>query len=533
MAKSQIDLIERNSGAQAPLSDGYRAARRFGFADVLREHRRSRPNDLAAVDGALRLTWRDLDARVNRLTAALVKHGLVCGDRILWLGQNSVKLFEVMLAAARSGAFVVPANWRMSVAETRAVVDDLDPRIVFWQHAEIGDNHRAVQVQESRGRFWCQHDGTDADCFDALLSEGLDEDRDLDIDPELPMLGIYTAAFEGRAGAALLSHTALMLQGLVCAQGQGIVPNSRYLVSGPMFHVGVLMGAIGAFMRGAVQVFAPRIDAEDMMRTIAAERVTHAYIPQPTALAIQHLAAGSSHDLSSLFADGDPAHWRSTLVMPPDAPAAAMPGGYGQTELAGYLTQPWFGGEGAGRPHPLAQVMIVDDDGNELPPGETGEIVVRGPMVMCGYYNRPDQNARRSLNGWHRTLDLGRRNGDGSLSFVGPKTRMIKSGSENIYPIEIERCLVGHDGVAAACVIGVPDAEWDQNVKAIIVRRAGSLVDAADLTAHCRAHIASYKKPRFYEFVDALPLLDSGEPDRDRADALYGGGGYPSRGNAS
>lgn len=525
-----IAITQRASGAPAPQPLVYNVVRHHGFADVLREHRRSRPDELAAIDGELHLTWRELDVRVNRLRTALAGHGVVAGDRLLWFGQNSVKLFELILAAAKIGAIAVPANWRLSPAEGRAIVDDLDPRIVFWQQSEIGEAQRAIRDGADRGRIWCQHDGEDGDCFDALLAAGADEDMDADHDPGVPLLGIYTAAFDGRAGAALLSHNALILQALLSAQGQAIDERSRYLVSGPMFHIGVLMGAFGAYLRGAVQIFVPRIEADAIMRTIDQHRVTHAFLPPPIAKQMIERASETPYDLSSLFENGDPANWRTTIVMPPHAPAALHPGGYGQTEVSGYLSQLWLGGSGAGRPNPLTQVRIVDASGNDVDPGQTGEIVVRGPMVMSGYYDRPALNASRSIGGWHHTHDLGRRNPDGSIVFVGPKSRMIKSGVENIYPAEVENCLAGHTAVAGVCVIGVPDPVWAQNVKAIVVLQDGASVTEEELAAYCRLHLASYKKPKLWVFAADIPRTPAGMIDREAADRLHGGGGYPSRG---
>jgi len=171
-------------------------------------------------------------------------------------------------------------------------------------------------------------------------------------------------------------------------------------------------------------------------------------------------------------------------------------------------------------------LRILDDAGNELPPGEVGEIAVRGPTVMNGYWRRPELNRERQGGGWHRTSDLGKRELDGSLTFIGPKTHMIKSGAENIYPAEVEACLKTHPAVADCAVIGVPDDTWVQSVKAIVQLEDGAAVSADELIEHCRAHIASYKKPRFVEFADCLPRA-GGSIDYNALDAAYGGGGYP------
>jgi long-chain acyl-CoA synthetase len=191
------------------------------------------------------------------------------------------------------------------------------------------------------------------------------------------------------------------------------------------------------------------------------------------------------------------------------------------------------GGLGAhGRPSPLVDVRVVDGDDREVPTGETGEIVVRGSTVMNGYWNRPGLNAQRARNGWHHTNDLGRYEADGTFTFVGPKTRMLKSGAENIYPAEVENCVKSHPAVADCAVIGVPDHTWVQSVKAIVVREPGARVTAEEIVEHCRARIASYKKPRSVEFVDALPRRGFAV-DYDELDRRFGGGGYPGGGTRS
>jgi long-chain acyl-CoA synthetase len=268
---------------------------------------------------------------------------------------------------------------------------------------------------------------------------------------------------------------------------------------------------------------------EEICEMIQRERCTGAYIVGPTVDQIAELNRDGRYDLSSLR--GMRLHNRDFERMTSEglSPWNKHPGGYGQTETHGMVTYNCFGigSQGvSGRSSPLAQLRILDDEGRELPPGEIGEICVRGWTVMNGYFERGDENARRQRGGWHRTNDLGRREADGSVSFVGPKTRMIKSAAENIYPAEVERCLLAHPAVRECAVIGVPDPKWVQSVKAIVVLSPGASATADELIEHCRAHIASYKKPRSVEFADAIPRTGNA-PDYDALDARYGGGGYP------
>lgn len=513
-----------------PELDPYLSVHRYGLGDLLHEQARSRRDMIAVIDGAHSFTFLQLHERVNRLASVLMQRGVTKGDRILWLGQNSFRVLEVLLAAARVGAILCPANWRASALEVSRTLGDLDPKVVFWQDAQIGDVNRQTRGDWSHDRHWIQHDSDEADGYEALVAAGLPADHYEAVEVSTPLLAIYTAAFSGEPNAALLSHESLMLTAMLSQQGQKIDEDSGYLVSGPMFHLGVLMGTLATFLAGGRCAFVARVDADQLLDMIEASRLTHAYIPQPTVLQMRDALKVKYRDVSSLFATPDMADWKMPMVMPATAPLVQKMGGYGQTEIGGLSVMVWLGGSGAGRTSPFLQIKIADDDGNELPDGEVGEIMARGPLVMCGYWRRAEENARRVVGGWHRTNDLGRRLPDGSIAFTGPKTAMIKSALENIYPAEIEACLRQHEGVADVCVIGVPDPVWTQNVKAIIIRKPGTDFPEQSFIDFCKDRLASYKKPKLVVFDSSLPRTPVGFVDRAAVDALHGGGNYPKVG---
>jgi acyl-CoA synthetase (AMP-forming)/AMP-acid ligase II len=498
--------------------------------DIVREHRRSYPGRLAVVDAGIRLTWPEFDDRVNQLADALTAGGFEQGDRILWLGQNSFRVLEALTAAAKLGGVFCPGNWRQSAQELAFVVEDVDPKLVIWQQEEIGEAVLAAREQASTDALWVRHDGAESG-YEALLEGRPTTDPGLAIDPGSPVLMLYTAAFSGRPNGALLSHTALLVQDLVMGMMQEITNEYVYLNSGPLFHVATLMTTLATFHFGGVNVFTPRSDAEEICRIIDAERCTGAFVVGPTISEMIEINKDRRYDLKTLRTFGGGPEWND-MVTVDTSPWARRPAGFGQTEVMGMLTLNSWGGDAdgnSGRPTPMVQVRIVDPDGNEVPLGETGEITARGPTVMNGYHNRPELNETRLAGGWHHTNDLGRRELDGSISFVGPKTRLIKSAAENIYPAEVEGCIQKHPAVREAAIIGVPDPKWDQSVKAIVALRDGRDTTAEDIIEHCRASIASYKKPRSVEFVESLPR-DGWFVDYDALDEQFGGGGYPGSG---
>jgi acyl-CoA synthetase (AMP-forming)/AMP-acid ligase II len=508
------------------------------FADVLREQRRSRPGQVAAVDADfghdVRLTYPELDDRTNRLANAFSAVGVRPGDRILWLGQNSFRVLESLAAAAKLGAMFCPANWRQSADELAFVLDDVDPAVVLWQDEEIGATVRAARELAGSSARWIRHDADGDDSYEAFLAGASSTDPCVEVDPSSALLLMYTAAFSGRPNGAMLSHTALITQGLLMGRLADVDADYVYLNCGPLFHIATFMTTLATYVAGGTNVFTRRVDAEELCRLIESERCTGAFVVGPTIKQILEANRDRRYDLKSLRAFRGKPEWNAMITVDTSA-WARHPGGYGQTEVMGMLTFNTLADSPIGThglPSAVAQVRVVDPDDHEVPVGETGEIVARGPTVMNGYWNRPEENARRRRSGWHHTNDLGRREPDGTITFIGPATRMIKSAAENIYPAEVEGCIVRHPAVAECAIIGVPDSQWTQSVKAIVVLRDEASATADELIEHCRAHIASYKKPRTVEFVEKLPRVGFAV-DYAALDEQFGGGGYPGGRNRS
>lgn len=501
------------------------------LGDVLREHRRTYPGRTALVCGDFRATYPEMDERVNRLANALAAAGFGAGDRILWLGQNCHRVLECLLAAAKLGGSFCPANWRQSAEELGWLVDDVDPRFVVWQETEIGDRLREVREQAGGDAVWVRHDAgaSTEGSYEALLASGSPDDPGVDVDAGAPVLLMYTAAFTGKPNGAQLSHLAVVVQDLMMAMLQEIGSDYVYLNCGPLFHVATFMTTMATFHFGGTNVFTPRVEAEELCRIVDAERCTGAFVMGPTIDEVIEVNRDHRYDLSSLRTFGGKPEWNEMITVD-TSPWARKPAGYGQTECMGMLTFNALGGDAAGsagRPSPVVQVRIVDPDGDEVPPGETGEIVARGLTIQNGYLNRPEANAERLRGDWWHTNDLGRREADGSISFVAPKTRLIKSAAENIYPAEVEQALNQHPAVKESAVIGVPDPVWHQSVKAVVVLQKDEVATEHELVEFVRSKIASYKKPRTVEFVDALPR-DGWVVDYDALDERFGGGNYPT-----
>jgi len=513
----------------------------IGFGDVLREHRRSYAASTALVDGEIRLSWQDLDDRTNRLAQSLRARGVGPGDRVLWMGQNSFRIYELLGACAKIGAMVCPGYWRWAAPELVFAVQDLAPRVVFWQEQEIGETVQKALAElgeDGSGAAWIQHDDPGPDGYEAFVAAGDPLDPHLDVDPDTALLVIYTAAISGRPGGSMLSHRNLMAMGLTAAWLGEIDSSTCFLNAGPMFHIGnYQFWGIPALLMGGTNVIVRRVVAAELLPLLAAERCTHAYLMPQTISELVELNRSVGADLSNLRASIAAPLWQGTVAT--DTSRFTRNGGgegrgYGQTEVGGFILTGAFGGSGqgnAGRPGPLVSVRLLDSAGRDVPDGEAGEICVRGDLVHLGYWNRPQINEARFRFGWWHTTDLGRREPDGTITFLGTTTRMIKSAAENIFPAEVENCLESHPAVKEAAVIGIPNPQWAQDVKAVVVLRDSHTVTAAELIDHCRQRIASYKKPKTVEFVDALPKIGGYQKDYAALDQRYGGGGYPGEQN--
>jgi acyl-CoA synthetase (AMP-forming)/AMP-acid ligase II len=502
------------------------------LGDVLREHRRSRPQRIATVCGEYRATYPELDQRTNQLANALGRAGVAEGDLVLWLGQNCHRLLECLLGCAKVGAVFVPANWRQSVAELVSLLGDVQPKVVIWQDEEIGGITAAARGRWAGHALWLQHDAEPAAAgsYEAFLGAAPDMDPAPYVDPALPVIQLYTGALGETPSGAQLSHDAVLAQALMVSMLQRITEDTVYLNSGPMFHMATLMTTCAAFAMGGNNVMTRRVDAAELCRVIEAERCTYGFVPGPTAVQMTEVNQHRRYDLSSFRSGGGSPQWNEMITVD-DSPWGLDPGGYGQPEVAGMLTFNALGISSAGssgRPSPWVQVRIVSPDGDDVPDGQTGEIVARGRIVTSGYHDRADLNAERTRGGWWHTRDLGRREPDGSITFVARLTRLMQSGDGYVYPTEVEAWLNALPGVKESAVIVRTDPAGTPRLLAVVVRdrSAGGSATADELVAYCRARLAPPQVPSAVEFVDQLPRRGRAI-DYDTLDLQFGGGGQP------
>ena len=494
----------------------------FTLADAARENGLFLAVSEAVVCGADRLTYGEVDTRSSLLAAALSEAGVAPGDCVVWIGHNCHRFLELLFACAKLGAVAVPLNWRWTAAEIRANLAGLAVAAVLASGSPEFESAARAAVAAT-GKPVIYHDTDD---YEERLAAQRGEPRaTADSTDDDAVLGIFTAAFSGRPRVARITHRAIVTQSLVLAAFGIVNPGQEvYLCSGPMFHIGALLQALATFHLGGRVVVLQRAEPGDICDQIEKERCTSAFLVPVTIQAIVEHDTATPRDLTSLrrvmSLPPEPVaeRWyQITSCQPPERPGF---GGYGQTETYGMVSldfrQP-LSASPFGRPSPAAIVRVVDEAGRELAPGEMGEIAARGPLVMAGYAGEPSLPP----GSWWRTGDLGVIETDGGLRFCGPKTDLIKSGLENIYPVEVENAIRSHEAVADVCVIGVSDPRWGESVRAVVQLRENFPIGPDDLIRHVQEQIASYKKPKSVIIVDALPRSGSAV-DRDAVKDRYG-----------
>jgi long-chain acyl-CoA synthetase len=482
----------------------------------------------AVIDGETRLTYEQLARRVGALTAGLARLGVGRGDVVAVLSLNSHRHLECWLGIPRSGAVLNDLNFRLAPAELGFIVDDSDTvaLVVDDAHLELG-RHLRDGCDSLRHLIYA---GTEAAPDDAIAYESLVEGEpapaaDLS---EQDLAGIfYTGGTTGLPKGAMLTHGNLASNAKHVLIGFGYREHDRYLHAGPMFHLADGASTFAITWIGATHVIVPMFEPELVARTIERERITVGILVPTMINMLVNDPAATTRDLSSLrrmFYGGSPmpaeVQRRAIEVAPCEWVQA-----YGMTEASPLVTlcdgvdlKAAVAGEephatrlrSAGRPVIGVQAEVRRHDGSLCEPGEPGEIWVRGPNVMPGYWRRPEETAAAlDSDGWYHSGDLAYTDDDGFIYIVDRAKDMIISGGENVYCTEVENALFKHAAVLEAAVFGVPDEQWGERVHAAIVLREGLRPVEEELVEHCRELIAGYKLPRSFEF-HAEPLPKSG-----------------------
>lgn len=472
-------------------------------------------------------TYRQLARQVNRYGHALLSLGARPGSRIAVLLYNSLEYWALYLAIARIGAIAVRVNFRLAARELEYVLTDSGAEIVCM-HDDFLEVAGSVRGALPAARFvGLRRSGVGAEWLTPIQEiDDYDHDTQLDVAPptdEMPVMIMYTSGTTGVPKGAVWTHANSVWFAVAQALEWKYDRATVAMTTGPLYHVGacedLLLPAL--LTRGtAVMTRSGGFSVERMLGVLAGRRVTDTLIyPFMIYEMLQHPRL-HEFDLSALrrvtTGGSSIAEWAVERMLD-QLPGVDLIPTYGLTEGGGISTSmPSVAGtrqhpDSVGRAMPFTEVQIVGEDSRPLSADEVGEVWVRSPAVAKEYWQKPEASAETFVDGWCRTGDLGRLTKDRYLILSGRAKDMIKSGGENIYPIEVEQVLLAHPDVSDVAVIGVPDEKYQEAVCAVIVPMPGRMVTSQEIIEHCRAQLASYKKPRHVYIVSSLPRTPSGK----------------------
>ncbi len=478
------------------------------------------PQAVALVEGERRLTYRQLDRRVNQLAQLLAAEGVGRGERVAILSRNCAAYLELELAAAKLGAMVAALNWRLAPAELAHCIALAAPRLLLVAPA-LAEGVARLDLPPLRMLTL----GAD---YEARLARASATPPPAVAAPEDGLLLLYTSGTTGLPKAAVISQRAVIARALVFAAELRLAGDAGFVAWAPLFHMVSTDHALATLLRGGPVVVIDGYDAEAILAATEAWRI--GWLPlipgmiedligalrrRPTrAKGIAAIGAMADlvppHQLAELTSLLEAPYlntFGATETGLPPATADLIPIGVAPTDLAK-------------RQSGFCEVRLVDPDDREVPDGEPGECAIRGPTLFSGYWRAAETNARDFRGGWFHMGDLFRRRPDGRLDFVDRAKYLIKSGGENIYPAEIERVLLADPRVDDAVVVRQADARWGEVPVAVVARNDPAL-DAAALLARCREGLAGYKQPKAIHFVAfaELPRSTTGKIQRHEVEA--------------
>ena len=489
-------------------------ARALTLTSQLHARASDRPTSFAIVDGVKRVTFSELDRRTNKLANALHSKGVAKGDRVAGILFDGLPVVETLIACGKLGAIFTPLNWRLAAPEIAHILEQSSPTMLFYSEAfaQLVPGDLTCSVLE------LPEGARSIDILDTFMALGSDRLPDQEVNGADPLYMLFTSGTTGNPKGCLLSHEGNIVSSLGLAMRVNITPSDNLIIGAPLFHVSGITYLMSALIRGAKIVIAPReADAEQILSLISSEQCTHGGLVRPSILELAPIKSKTSV----------PFPLKRTIVGSSITPASALHaiqdtlnvepiGGYGQTEVNGFalmcdpdvmINNP----TALGYALPHLEAALLDENGQPDRTLEVGEIGIRSPSVMVGYWNDPAATVAAVAGGWLRTGDLASRDKTGLFHFKGRSKELIKSGGENVYPKEVEDVLLQHAAISDAAIVGVPHGKWGEAVKAYIVLKEGCTLSEDEVVGWCLQHIAGYKRPQYVEFIGEIPRSAMGK----------------------
>ncbi len=486
------------------------------YYDWIAHHAGRRPAALAIHDlhTSRKFTYADLDRRIGRLAGALAALGIGRGDRVALLAPNCAEYFEIQFACGRLGAIMLPLNWRLTVPELEYILGDSTPKLL------IHDKAFASQAAAlSQHRLEIDHDGPDGGYERALAAAPAAPPAAALTHDDIAMV-MYTSGTTGHPKGAIITHGMVFWNCVNLGIPALITPRTVQLVVLPLFHTGGLNCYANPVLHAGGTLLIMRAFDPGQALDFISDRslgITHFFaVPAPYQFMMQHPKFQDA-DLSRLEVAGvGGAPCALAILENWTARGVPLVQGWGMTETspAGTMLDAAdairkLGSAGKALMH--TAIRIVDDEGRDVAPGGIGELLIKGPNITPGYWNKPEATKSSFTDGWLHTGDAARQDEEGFVYIVDRWKDMYISGGENVYPAEVENVLFQLQQVADAAIIGVPDPRWGEVGMAIVVRKPDQTLDEGEIIRHCLARLAKFKVPQSVAFVDALPRNATGK----------------------
>ena len=495
----------------------------------LEYHARERSSHSCVEMDGLKFDYNTVNCLANRFANSLKLMGLVKGDRIAYVSKNSIEMVVMYFGCSKAGVIPVPLNYRLAPPEMLYIVNDAGCKAVFSEadfipgldtvKAEMSDAEQFVSVgTEQRFAGWTNYDNWLKD-DDSIPQIAIDENEQV--------YQMYTSGTTCHPKGAMISHHNVNQNiHMAILHAEMAVGADRNLIVAPMYHAAAALSALAMISMGSTLVILAEFDPVNVVDNLEAERITMStLVPAMIQACLVHVPDLAERDLSSLrrITYGASPIAQDTLIAGLEKFACDFNQGFGMTELtclATTLTPAVHRKAVAGDTHLLlsagravagTEIIIADENDNEVPRGTVGEILIKGPHVMMGYWNKPEATEKTLRGGWMHSGDAAYMDEDGFIYIQDRIKDMIVSGAENIYPAEIESVLFEHPAVADAAVVGIPDEKFGEAVLAFIVLKEGEALDAEAIELFCRERLAGYKIPRRVKFIDQISRNASGK----------------------
>lgn len=512
-------------------------ARRQNWVNQLERHAMMQPRATAIRYLGHTVTWADLRYRVAALAGSLSRRGVGFGDRVMILMLNRTEFVESVLAANMLGAIAVPLNFRLTPSEIAFLVEDCAPRLVITEEvlAQVAVGVREIAPALSTIVVAGGASDPTVVGYDELISETGDPPEPVDIPNDSPALIMYTSGTIGRPKGAVLTHTNPTGQVMTALYTGGANINSDVgFIGVPFFHIAGIGNMLSGMLLGVPTVIYPlgAFSPGQLLDVLEAERVSGIFLvpAQWQAVCAEQQARPRELSLRVMSWGAAPAPDALLRQMSEVFPGTQIMAAFGQTEMSPVTCM--LLGEDAirkrgsvGKVIPTVSARVVDDEMNDVPIGQVGEIVYRAPTLMSGYWNNPEATAEAFAGGWFHSGDLVRMDEDGYVWVVDRKKDMIISGGENVYGAEVENVLASHPSIVEVAVIGRADEKWGE-VPIAVAAVTKDHLRIEDLGEYLTERLARYKHPKALEVVDALPRNPSGKVLKTELRLRYGVGSY-------